>query len=126
MNSRFKDLLKVTMFASLLSGGHALAHGIPAAKQGGQVVVNNEVSYELTRTESKTIIFIEDHGKAVETGKYSGKLILLRGSDKKESVLKPMSVNGLMADINVQAGDKLIARLNSPSGKMLSVRFEVR
>lgn len=126
MNLRLKRIVKVTLFAAVLGAGHAVAHGIPAAKHGGQVVVSNEISYELTRQENKTIIYIEDHGKAVETAKYSGKLTLLRGIEKKESELRPTGVNGLFADIQVQAGDKLVARLNTPSGNVLSVRFVVK
>ncbi|MDP1539371.1 MAG: hypothetical protein Q8L72_01800 [Moraxellaceae bacterium] len=126
MNFRLKRFVIVTLIAAALSAGQVMAHGIPSAKYGGQVVVSNEVSYELTRHEAKTIIYIEDHGKSVKTAKYSGKLILLRSAEKQEFELKPEGVNGLVADTIVKTGDKLIARLSTPSGKALSVRFEVK
>jgi hypothetical protein len=126
MNLGLKRFVKVTLIAVALSTGQVMAHGIPAAKHGGQVVVSDEVSYELTRHQTKAIIYIEDHGKAVRTAKYSGKLTLLRGTEKKEFELRPNGVNGLLADIHVQAGDKLVARLNTTSGNVLSVRFVVK
>lgn len=126
MRHSIKGMLQASTIVAVLCSGHAVAHGVPDAKHGGHVTVSSDVSYELTRTDGKVTIYLEDHGRAVNTAAYSGKLTVLKGTDKTEAALTPVAPNGLEASVATSSGDKLVATLKKADGKTTSVRFVVK
>ena len=125
MKSRLAFLLAaVTMAAS----GVAHADGDYKPKYGGVVAVVKDVQYELVAKPDSVALFIEDHGKKVDTKGATAKLTLLTGSDKTELALVPVGENGVEAKgaFKVPAGTKAVATITLAGKTAINVRFEIK
>jgi hypothetical protein len=102
-----------TLFAavSLTFAVAALASGDFKPKYGGLVQEVSEVQYELVVKPDIIAIYVEDHGKKVDTKGASAKVSLLNGVDKSEATLAPAGENKLEAkgSFNVKSGTKVTA-----------------
>jgi hypothetical protein len=113
--------------ASTLVGQAALAHGGAKPQHGGVVQVANDVSFELVAEADGAAIYLQDHGKPMASAGLAGKLTVLAGSEKAEAELKAAGDNRLRASgVKLPSGAKVVAVVNSASGKTVTVRFTVK
>jgi len=125
MNSRMALLLTAV---TLVASAAAYADGDHKPKYGGVVTVVKDVQYELVAKPDSIALFIEDHGKKVDTKGANAKLTLLTGGDKTEVALVPMGENGLGAKgaFKVAAGSKAVATIALAGKPAISARFELK
>jgi len=125
MNSRIVLMLvAVTLAASPL----AYADGDHKPKHGGVVAVVKDVEYELVAKPDSMTVFVEDHGKKVDTKGATGKLTLLAGGDKSEVALVPLGENGLESRgaFKVPAGTKAVATITLAGKPAINARYEIK
>lgn len=123
-----KKLMAIVAIAVMAAvSGHAMAHG-EKPKHGGVVQVASDMSFELVNKGGKTTIYVEDHGKPVATTNLSGKLTVLKGTEKTEYSLEPAAENTLVAkgDAKLVKGAKAIAAVTFADRKTVNVRFSVK
>jgi hypothetical protein len=106
----------------------ANADGEHKPKYGGVVTVVKDVQYELVVKLDSIALFIEDHGKKVDTKGANAKLVLLTGGEKTEFALVPMGENGLGAKgaFKVAAGTKAVATIALAGKSAISARFDLK
>lgn len=124
---RFSKALAALCLAS--AGTLALAHGDTAPKHGGVVQVANEISFELVAgLDSSAMLYLEDHGQALDTVGFSGKLSVLNKDGVKTSAsLTPAGANTLVArGLTLSAGAKAVAVITTPQNLTLALRFTLR
>jgi hypothetical protein len=122
-----KMWMTVTALVIALSGAGVQAHGSAAAKHGGVVQHASDLGFELVGQPEGAVLYIEDHGKPLATKGASGKLTVLKGTDKSETELVPSGDNALQAKgAKLAAGAKAVAAVTLPSGKVVTVRFNVK
>lgn len=108
-------------------GTAALAHGGGKAKHGGVVQVASDVAFELAQTPEGAALFLEDHGQPMPTQGATGKLTVLKGSEKSEAELVAAGDNKLVAKgMKLDSGAKAVAAVTLPSKKVVTVRFTVK
>jgi hypothetical protein len=124
-----KSRLIFTLAAFTLgASAAALADGDHHPKYGGVVAVVKDVQYEFVAKADSVAIFIEDHGKKVDTKGASAKLTLLTGGDKTEVALAPAGENGLEAKgaFKLPPGTKAVATITLAGKPAISARFEIK
>jgi hypothetical protein len=122
-----KVLSAIVLGASLLAATAVLAHDGAKAKHGGIVVAAIELSFELVTQADGAVIYVDDHGKPLATQGMTGKLTVLKGSEKSEAELKPVGDNKLEArGVKLEAGAKAVAALTTATKKAITVRFTVK
>jgi hypothetical protein len=125
MNSRIS-----VMFAAVTLAASAVAHadGDHHPKYGGVVAVVKDVQYELVAKPGSIAVFVEDHGKKVDTKGASATLTLLTGGDKTEIALVPVGENGLEAKgvFKVSAGTKAVATIKLAGKPAINARYEIK
>ena len=105
----FAKILMAT--AALTVSATVLAGGDFKPKYGGQVQEVSEVQYEVVVKPDNIAIYVEDHGKKIDTKGATAKVSLLNGLDKSEATLVPAGNNKLEAkgSFNVKSGTKVTA-----------------
>lgn len=118
------------MFAAVMLAASAGAHddGDHKPKYGGIVTNVKDIQYELVAKSDSVALFIEDHGKKVDTKGATAKVTLLTGTDKTEITLAPVGENGLEAKgvFKVPAGTKAVATVTLAGKLAVGVRFELK
>lgn len=113
--------------ASTMVGQTALAHGGAKPQHGGVVQLANDISFELVAEADGATLYLQDHGKPMASAGLAGKLTVLVGSQKAEAELKPAGDNKLRASgVKLSPGAKVVAVVNSASGKATTVRFTIK
>ena len=112
---------------ALVASATAYADGEHKPKYGGVVTVVKDVQYELVAKADSVALFIEDHGKKVDTKGATGKLTLLTEGGRTEVPLVPMGENGLGAKgaFKVPAGTKAVATITLAGKSAINARFEL-
>ena len=125
MNSRLALLLAAV---TLAASAAAHADGEHKPKYGGVVTVVKDVQYELVAKPDSVALFIEDHGRKVDTKGATAKLTLLTGGEKSEVILVPFGENGLEAKgaIRMPGGTKAVAMISLAGKPAVSARFEIK
>ena len=125
MSSRIAIMLAAV---TLAASAAAYADGEHKPKYGGVVAVVKDVQYELVTKPASVALFIEDHGKKVDTKGASAKLTLLSGTDKTDIALVPVGENGLEAKgvFKAPVGTKAIATITLAGKPATNVRFEIK
>ncbi len=97
-------------------------------KYGGVVKEIGEIQYELVARTDVIAIYVEDHGKKVDTAGASSKVILLTNKEKSEVQLLPAGGNKLEAKgtFNVKPGTKAVAVVALMAKPPATARFVVR
>ena len=97
-------------------------------KYGGVVTEVKEIQYELVAKPDSIAIYVEDHGKKVDTKGGSATLTLLSASDKSEVKLAPAGENKLEAKgaFKVGSGTKGIASVALAGKPAQTVRFTLK
>ena len=123
-------LKSAVIAASLCFAGSVLAAGEHEhkPKYGGVVEEVKEVQYEFVAMADSIAIFVEDHGKKVDTKGASAKVTLLSGKDKSDSTLTPAGDNKLEAkgSFKVGPGTKVVAVVTLAGKPATSVRFTLK
>ncbi len=124
---KFWLVLTLAVFA-LGASTTAIADGNHHSKYGGVVAVVKDVQYELVTKPDSIAVFIEDHGKKVDTKGATAKLTLLTGGDKTEIALVPAGENGLEAKgaYRVSTGTKAVATITLAGKPAVNARFEMK
>jgi hypothetical protein len=119
---------KIITAALLTMSGIALAGGDFKPKHGGIVQEVKEIHYELVAKPSEVIIYVEDHGKKVDTKGATAKVTFLNGSEKNEAILAPTGENKLEAKgtFNVKPGTKAVAVVTLAGKSAVTSRFVVQ
>ena len=94
---------------------------------GGVVTVVKDVNYELVAKPDSITLYVNDHGKPVDTKDASATLTLLSAAEKTEVKLAPAGENKLQAKGNfkVQPGTKVAGSVKS-EGKTNNVKFTLK
>lgn len=119
-------LAAITLALTLASANAAHAHDGAKPRHGGIVQASSDLSFELVVSPDGAILYVEDHGKPVNPAGMSGKLTVLKGTEKSEAELVPAGDRLLAKGIKLQSGAKVVAALNTPSKKTITVRFAVK
>jgi hypothetical protein len=104
----------------------AAAHGDAKPRHGGVVQSAADLEFELVAQGGKAALFVVDHGKPADASKFSGKLTVLKGTERSEAELKPAGGNRLEAAVPLDKGAKVVATVTLPGGKGTTVRFTVK
>ena len=103
------------------------AHGNAKARHGGIAQMAQDLEFELVAQPDAAVIYVVDHDQPLATKGMSGKLTVLRGSQKTEAPLQEAGTNQLRATgVKLEKGDKVVATIQSSKGKTTTVRFVVR
>ncbi len=113
--------------ASLILSAVALASGDFKPKYGGVVQEVSEIQYEVVAKADGVAIYIEDHGKKVDTTSATAKVSFLNGAEKSEATLAPAGENKLEAKgtFNVKSGTKVTAVVTLAGKTAKTVRIFV-
>jgi uncharacterized Zn-binding protein involved in type VI secretion len=116
-----------TITVALAISGTAFAHG-DNPKHGGVVSSASDMSFELVDKDGKATLYVNDHGKPVDTTNVTGKLTVLSGSEKTEVPLEPAGDNTLATkgEARLAKGSKAIAAVTFADKKTVNVRFSVK
>jgi hypothetical protein len=97
-------------------------------KYGGIVKEVKEIQYELVAKPDVITVYIEDHGKKVDTRGATGKVSLRHGSDRSEGTLAPAGDNKLEAKgkFNVAPGTTAILVVKRAGQAEETVRFTLK
>ncbi len=102
------------------------AHGVAKPRHGGLVDVGGETTFELVRAGRAVRIFVEDHGKPVDTRGASGELLLGSETGRRLALLKAFGVNGLAGtSLAFKPGDRLFVRVTLGNGSVEVGEFRV-
>lgn len=114
-------LVSATAFAQDKHDDHQPQHG-------GVVTEAKGIHYELVASPDSLVIYVDDHGKQVDTKGASGKVTLLNGGEKTEAALTPAGGNKLEAkgSFKVDKGTKAVAVVTLPGKSAQSVRFSMK
>lgn len=121
-----QPLTVVVLALSALSINGALAHGGAKAKHGGVVATASDLGFDLVGTPAGAAISVEDHGKPMAPTGMSGKLTVLKGSEKSEAPLAVVGDKLEAQGVKLAPGSKVVAALTTPAKKAITVRFTVK
>lgn len=95
---------------------------------GGVLSVANDISYELVAKPDRIVLYVSDHGTAVDTKGASASVTLLSTSGKMDVTLKPAGENKLEAtgSFPMAPGTKAVARVALPGKPAQNVRFTLK
>jgi hypothetical protein len=120
-------ILTLASFAAFAGSKHVEGdHHTP--KYGGVVQEVKGIQYELVAKADSLAIFVEDHGKKVDSKGAGAKVTLLNGSEKSEATLTPAGDNKLEAkgSFKVSKDTKVIAVVTLAGGVAKSMRFALK
>ncbi|RVU43875.1 hypothetical protein [Rubrivivax rivuli] len=121
-----KRLTCVVLALSALSFNAAWAHGEAKARHGGVVAKANDLNFELVGTPAGAAIYIDDHGKPLAPTGMTGKLTVLKGTEKSEAELVVAGDRLEAKGVKLPPGAKAVAALTTPAKKALTVRFTIK
>lgn len=122
-----KKLLTVIVIGlSVLSFNVATAHGGAKARHGGVVAMASDLGFELVGTPTGAAIYVEDHGKPMAPTGMSGKLTVLKGTEKSEAALAVAGDRLEAQGVKLAPGAKVVAALSTSAKKVITVRFTVK
>lgn len=123
----FKNILTAAVLGlSVTATQVVLAHGGAKSKHGGIVQTSSDLGFELVSSPEGVLLYVEDHGKPVNPAGMSGKLTVLKGTEKSEAELVPAGERLLAKGIKLQSGAKVVAALSTPGKKAVTVRFAIK
>jgi hypothetical protein len=104
------------------------AHADHKPKFGGQVKEVNEIQYELVAKPDIVTVYVEDHGKKLDTKGATGKVTFRHGADRSESVLVPAGGNKLEGKgaFKIAPGTTAIVQVTRAGKAEESVRFTLK
>lgn len=119
-------LTTALMSLSLLGPAAVLAHGEAKARHGGIAQMASDLSFELVARPGGAVIYVEDHGKPMSVEGMSGKLTVLKGSERSEATLSAVGDRLEAKGITLEPGARVVAALQTAGKKAITVRFTVK
>ena len=123
---KIKLLAAVVLGLSTLVFNAAQAHGEYKPKHGGVVSAASDLHFELVATSTGAALYIDDHGKPVSPTGMTGKLTVLKGTEKSEAELVVAGDKLEARGLKLVKGAKVVAALTTPAKKAITVRFTVK
>ena len=126
---KFKPLWVAATLAFAATAFAAEPHSHGAKPQHGGIVAEaSDIEFELVAKADTITLHVRDHGKALATQGATGKVTVLSGNNKAESVLAPAGENRLQAKgaFNVGPGTKLVATVALQGRKPINMRFGLK
>lgn len=113
---------------TLLADGKHQAGDHHKPKYGGVVQEVKEVQFELVAKPDSLAIFVEDHGKKIDTKGATAKVTLLNGAEKTEATLSPAGDNKLEAKGQFKVGKdtRAVAVVTLAGKPAQSMRFSLK
>lgn len=98
-----------------------------APKYGGVVKEVGEIQYELVAKTDVITLYVEDHGKKIDTAGATSKVTLLTGKEKSDVQLTPAGDNKLEAKgtFNVKPGTKAVMVIKLNGKPSATARFVI-
>lgn len=126
MKTSFAVLISIASLCGYAADPHKHAEAVP--KNGGIVKEVDDVQYELVARPDRLTLFVEDHGKKVDTKSMSAKVTLRAGADRTEVKLAPAGENKLevTGSFKVAPGTIAIAQVIRAGKGEQSVRFTLK
>ncbi len=121
-----KFITSLLLALASLSFQTAHAHGGAQARHGGVVAQAHDLSFELVARDGGAALYIEDHGQPLPPAGMSGKLTVLKGSEKAEYPLVAGADRLEAAGAQLPKGAKAVAVLNAAGRKPMTVRFTIK
>ena len=124
-----KKVLSIVALTSILTlPAIVQAHGDVEPKHGGVVAVVKDIDYELVAKSDTVTIYVEDHGKSVDTKAATAKVTMLTAGQKTETTLTPAGGNKLetKGKFDAKDGTKVIAIIKLAGKPTITVRFEIK
>lgn len=110
-----------------ITHGIGQAHGVATPKHGGLVDIGGETSFELVRSGRRVQVFVEDHGKPVDTRGATAELLLGSESGTRLAVLKASGPNSLAGEsATFKTGDRVFVRVKFGNGSVEVGEFSIR
>jgi hypothetical protein len=115
----------IAMAALVFSVLANAANDVHHAKYGGVVQEIGHIQYELVVKQDSIAIFVEDHGKKIDTKGGTTKVTLLTGSEKTDATLTAAGENKLEAKGSFKAakGTKAVAVVQLAGKTAIAARF---
>lgn len=105
--------------AALVIATAATAHGVPKPKHGGIVDVGGEMSLELVSEGPQSVVYVEDHGKPVDTRGAVAEVLLGSETGRILGTLKATGANRLQGKLQAfRRGDRLFVRITFGNGSI--------
>lgn len=113
--------------ASVALSSNVFAHGAKA-KHGGVVQSAGDLAFELVTKDGATTIYVDDHGKDLQTAGATGTLTVLKGTEKTALPLEAGGNNTLVVkgEAKLAPGSKAVAAITFADKKTVSVRFAIK
>lgn len=122
-----KLLMILTLgLASLGFAAPAWAHGEAKARHGGVVRLTQDLSFELVSDAKGAAIYVEDHGQPMAPAGMSGKLTVLKGSEKTDYPLVVGADRLEAAGAQLPKGAKAVAVITMAGKKTITVRYTLK
>ncbi len=112
--------------ASLAHTTAVWAHGDAKARHGGIVQQASDLSFELVSDAKGAAIYVEDHGQPMAPTGMSGKLTVLKGSEKTDYLLTASADRLEASGAQLPKGAKAVAVINGVGKKTITVRFSIK
>jgi hypothetical protein len=107
----------IAAICALCFAAAVAAHGVPKPKHGGWVDTGTETSFELVRQGQRVLVYIEDHGKPVNTDRAHGEILVGSETGKVLARLKAAGANTLQGPaIPASRGQRLFVRVTFGNG----------
>lgn len=116
---RLASLILVVSICGLGMHVGALAHGVPIPKHGGIVDVGGELSLELVQQGPQSVVYVEDHGRPVDTHGATAQVLLNSETGRSLGSLKAQGGNRLQGRLQeFRKGDRLFVRITFGNGSV--------
>ena len=118
--------MAVATLAAHAADGHKHVEAKP--KYGGVVKEVDDIQYELVAKPDRMILYVEDHGKKVDSKGFTAKVTLRAGSERSEVSLVPAGENKLEAtgSFKIAPGTVAIAQVKRGDKPEQTVRFTLK
>lgn len=117
--------LVATLFVATLATT-SLAGGDHTPRHGGQMKETKTFDMEFVAKPDLLEVYLSDHGKAVDFTGATGKVTLLKGTEKQEFELKPVVGKlELKGKFGVAAGTKVVVQV-TVGAKSATARYELK
>jgi hypothetical protein len=121
-----KLLAMAVLGLSALGFNAAQAHDEAKPLHGGTVQSAGHLTFELVAQAEGAVLHIADHGAPVPTTGMSGKLTVLKGTEKAEADFAVVGNTLQAKGIKLASGAKAVATLTNASAKTITVRFTIK
>ncbi len=121
-----KRMMALMVGVASLGFNAAMAHGDAQAHHGGVTQMAGDLGFELVAHAKGAAIYVEDHGKPMAPAGMSGKLTVLKGSEKTDHALTPAGDRLEAVGAQLPKGAKAVAVIQGAGKKTVTVRFSIK